>query len=138
MKKRMNIGLVLGKFHQSAVEAMREEAQATAIENSIYIVATAWTPGAMEFPLAARRLLEREDIDGLAVLGIIERGETKHGIVMAQAVTNALIGLQLQFMKPVGVGILGPDISPSQIPVRLRPYARSAVQAAFHMFTSEV
>jgi 6,7-dimethyl-8-ribityllumazine synthase len=133
----MNIGLVLGKFHQSEVEAMRDEAHETAAEHSIHIVAIAWTPGAMEFPLAAKRFLEREDINALAVLGIIERGETRHGIVMAQAVINALIGLQLQFMKPIGVGILGPEIFPSQVPERLRPYARSAVQAAHHMLKAD-
>jgi hypothetical protein len=36
----MNIGLVLGKFRQLEVEAMREEAYATAGEHSIHIVAT--------------------------------------------------------------------------------------------------
>ena len=32
-------------------------------------------------------------------------------------------------MKPVGVGILGPGINPSQIPPRIRPYAAAAVNA---------
>jgi 6,7-dimethyl-8-ribityllumazine synthase len=71
------------------------------------------------------------------VLGIIERGETKHGIVMAQAVTDALIALQLELMKPIGMEILGPDIVPSQIPARIRPYARAATTAVHHMLSTE-
>jgi len=78
---------------------------------------------------ALKRLLRDTRVDGAVVLGIIESGETKHGFVMAQAVINAIIDLQLEFMKPVGVGIIGPEILPSQIPSRVRPFARRAVQA---------
>jgi len=60
---------------------------------------------------------------GLALLGIIERGETKRGIIMAQAMTSALIGLQLQFMKPIGLGIPRARDFPGQMAARLRPYA---------------
>jgi 6,7-dimethyl-8-ribityllumazine synthase len=78
-------------------------------------------------------LLVQGAVDGVVVLGIIERGETMHGVVMGHAVTSTLIQLQLEFMKPVGMGILGPDIFPSQIAARLRPYARSATAAVSHM-----
>jgi 6,7-dimethyl-8-ribityllumazine synthase len=131
----MNIGLVIGKFHHSEADAMREEAEETALEYRLNIVSAAWIPGAMEAPLMAKRLIQSDSVDGLVVLGIIERGETKHGIVMAQAVITALIGLQLEYMKPIGVGILGPDIFPSQIPARVRPYARSAIKAVHHMLS---
>ena len=63
------------------------------------------------------------------VLGIIERGETKHGLVMGQAVISALIQLQLEKMKPIGIGILGPEILPNQIESRLLTYAKKAVEA---------
>ncbi len=69
----------------------------------------------------------------MAVLGVIERGETAHGRVMAQAVIKAIVDLQLETMKPVGVGILGPEILPDQIQSRLRPYARHAVLAVRSM-----
>ena len=87
----------------------------------------------MEKPLAVKRLLTRDNIDGAVVLGIIERGETAHGRVMGQAVIQALIGLQLETGKPVGIGILGPDILPDQIPPRLVPYAQDAVRAVHAM-----
>ncbi|MDR3517578.1 MAG: 6,7-dimethyl-8-ribityllumazine synthase [Azospirillaceae bacterium] len=123
------IGLVLGRFHRTEAEDMQREAQATATRLGLDIVATTWVPGSMEAPLATRRLLLRDDIDAVAVLGIIEAGETGHGLVMGQAVIKSLIELQLDFMKPVGVGILGPQIQPSQIPSRVRPFARAAVEA---------
>jgi 6,7-dimethyl-8-ribityllumazine synthase len=54
---------------------------------------------------------------------------------MGQAVIQALIGLQLETGKPVGIGILGPEILPDQIPLRLAPYARDAVRAVHAMLS---
>lgn len=122
-----SIGIVLGSFHKDLVIRMRDAARDESAKRGLSIAEEVWVPGSMEKPLAAKRLLLRDSIDGVVVLGIIERGETKHGMVMGIAVTNALIGLQLEFMKPIGLGILGPEIHPSQIPPRIEPYARSAV-----------
>jgi 6,7-dimethyl-8-ribityllumazine synthase len=90
-------------------------------------------PGSYEVPLALKALLADGGIDAAVVLGIIERGETAHGLVMANAVMPKLLDLQLEHMKPVGIGILGPEIFPSQIEPRIRPYARAAAEAAIRM-----
>ena len=74
-----------------------------------------------------------KEIDAAVVLGIIERGETAHGLVMAQSVSNKILDIQLDHMKPVGMGILGPEIFPSQISARVEPYARAAAEAAIRM-----
>jgi len=126
MKK---IAIVLGSFHKKEVGMMLEEAQKTAAELGLNIVEEVWVPGSVEKPLAIKRLLLKPGIDGVVTLGIIEKGSTKHGFVMGQAVMDAVIQLQLEFMKPIGLGILGPDIEPDQIPPRLLPYARAAVEA---------
>ena len=134
MSKR--IAVVMGSFHKKEVtqmlEAAREEAQKLGLE----IAEEVWVPGSIEKPLALKRLLQRDDIDGAATLGIIERGETKHGFVMGQVVTKAIIDLQLETMKPIGLGILGPEILPEQIPPRLDGYARAAVAATAHMLNA--
>ncbi|HAI68124.1 MAG TPA: 6,7-dimethyl-8-ribityllumazine synthase [Gammaproteobacteria bacterium] len=128
-----NIAIVLGSFHRSKVEQMLEQARVTAKECELNIVAEQWVHGSMEKPLALKRLLMEEKVDGALALGIIESGETKHGLVMGYAVINAMIQLQLELMKPIGVGILGPEILPSQIPSRLKPYAKEAVIALKEM-----
>ncbi len=56
---------------------------------------------------------------------------------MGQAVVQALIDLQLEFMKPIGMGILGPGIFPSQIASRVRPYARAATLAVCRMLQEQ-
>lgn len=130
------IGIVLGSFHRREVEEMLDEARSVAARRQLEIVAEVWVPGSMEKPLAVKRLLQRSDVAGAVTLGIIERGETEHGSVMGHSVIGSLIALQLEFMKPVGVGILGPGINPSQIPPRIRPYAAAAVEAVATMLAN--
>lgn len=124
------IAIVLGSFHLEKVNEMLDEARKTAAELSVEIAEEIWVHGSIEKPLALKRVLQKESIHGAVALGLIERGETKHGLVMGQVVYDAIIRLSLEFMKPIGLGILGPEILPSQIPSRLRSYAREAVKAA--------
>lgn len=130
-----NIALVLGAFHKKEVNQMLVCARDEAVKNNLQIIEEVWVPGSIEKPLALKRLLMRDDVDGAVVLGIIERGETKHGLVMGYVVYDAIIKLQLEFMKPIGLGILGPEILPDQIPPRLEGYARAAVAATAKMLT---
>ena len=127
------IALVMGSFHKVEVTTMLEAARTQAAELDLEIVEEVWVNGSIEKPLALKRLLMRDDIDGAAALGIIERGSTKHGFVMGQVVYDAIIRLQLEFMKPIGLGILGPEILPDQIEPRLRPYAKKAIEATAGM-----
>ena len=83
----------------------------------------------MEIPLALDRMLSNEDIAGAFCLGIIEKGETDHGLVMGQGVVKTILELQLVHNKPIGLGIIGPGADPSHLPSRLEPHARHAVQA---------
>lgn len=128
-----NIAIVLGSFHKKEVGMMLAEAQKTATELGLNIVEEVWVPGSVEKPLALKRLLMKPEVDGAVALGIIEKGGTSHGFVMGQSVMDAVIQLQLEFMKPIGMGILGPDIEPDQISSRILPYARAAVEATAKM-----
>jgi len=131
--KKENIAIVLGSFHKKEITQMLEVARNEAKNLNLNIVEEVWVPGSLEKPLIIKKLLKKNDIVGLAVLGIIEKGGTKHGLVMGQVVTQAIIDLQLQFEKPIGMGILGPEIEPDQIPSRLDSYARASVLALAEM-----
>ncbi len=123
------IVIILGSFHKQEVSKMLAEARKAAAENQLEILAEIWVAGSFEKPLALKQAFLKYNPDAAVVLGIIERGQTKHGLVMGQAVASAIINLQLEFLKPVGMGILGPEILPEQIAPRLLPYARAAVEA---------
>jgi 6,7-dimethyl-8-ribityllumazine synthase len=52
---------------------------------------------------------------------------------MGLTVMQSILNLELEYMKPVGIGILGPEILPSQIPSRLLPTAKKATLAVISM-----
>lgn len=108
---------------------MISHAESEAAECGLEITDVVWVPGSMEAPLATARLLENERIAGVACLGIIEKGQTSHGLAMGQAVIKSLVDLQIGYDKPVGLGIIGPGAEPEHIESRLEPHARAAIKA---------
>ena len=129
----MNLGIVCGAFHREEVERMLEFARDEADSKNWEVSEVVWVPGSMEAPLALDRLLQYGGIQGAVVLGIIERGETDHGLVMGQSVTRAIIELQIKHNKPIGLGIIGPGAEPEHVGPRLEPHARAAVGAVAAM-----
>ena len=127
------IAIVCGSFHKEEIERMLEYAEDQASKESLTITDVVWVPGAMEVPLAVDRLLADEEINGVACLGIIEKGQTQHGLAMGQAVIKTIIELQLVHEKPVGLGIIGPGAETEHIEPRLEPHARAAVSAITKM-----
>tara|TARA_B100001248_G_scaffold261496_1_gene252885 strand:- start:1603 stop:1995 length:393 start_codon:yes stop_codon:yes gene_type:complete len=130
----MRIVAVCGSFHKSEIQSMLDFAKDEADKWSIEIAEVIWVPGSMEVPLALRRVLEQ--YDGAICLGIIEKGETLHGSAMGNAVIKSVVDLQLDFNKPIGLGIIGPGAEPHHIAPRLEPHARAAVNAVRVMNTT--
>ena len=129
----MKIAAVCGSFHKEEIQRMLEYAENEANINGAKISKIIWVPGSMEVPLALDRLLKDIEVDAAIALGIIERGETQHGLVMGQAVTRSVIELQIKYDKSIGLGIIGPGAEKHHIEPRLEPHARSAVNAVIKM-----
>ena len=127
------ISIICGSYHKEEISRMLEFAQQEAELLGLEIAEVVWVPGSMEIPLALERQLRRDEIDAAACLGIIEKGQTKHGLAMGQAVTKAIVDLQLKHDKPIGLGIIGPGAKPEHIEPRIEPHARAAVAAIYSM-----
>lgn len=127
MKK--HIALVTGDFHQDLAEEMVSFAKEQAKELDMEVVHEVRVAGSYEAPLVIDRLLARDDVDAVAALGYVEKGETLHGEVMGHVVHDALVRLQLEYKKPVGVGIIGPGATAEQAQVRKEGAAKAAIIA---------
>lgn len=123
------IAIVCARFHREHVETMLDIAQRRCEDFGIEVVEVIWVPGSLEIPLALKGLISRDDIEGAACLGVIEKGETQHGLVLGQAVVKTLLELQLEYDKPIGLGIIGPGALPKHVKQRLVPHARGAIDA---------
>lgn len=128
----MKIALVASEFNAPIADRMLDAAMARADKLGADIVAVVRVPGAWEIPLAVKVLLAREDVDAAVAIGAVVKGETGHDELIAETVAPALMRLQLETGKPVGLGITGPDMTWAQAEARVMNAAR-AVEAAVRM-----
>lgn len=125
----MNIGIVRAKFNEEYTHEMLEAAKEQANKRRLEVVEILEVPGAHEIPVATAKLLEHDEIDGVAVLGAVIKGATDHDEVICQNVSKQLLELQCEHGKPVGFGVIGPNVSWSQVETRTEKYAHGAVNA---------
>lgn len=129
------VAIIAGEYHKETVKKMINEADSVLAEHNLSLFDICWVPGSMEKPLALKHFLKLDEVDAAVVLGVIEKGETMHGEIMGHSVINAILSLQLEFMKPIGIGIIGPGVDDNQIEERIIPYAKNAVKAVVSMLS---
>jgi 6,7-dimethyl-8-ribityllumazine synthase len=95
-----NFAIVASKYNGRYVDAMLRAAKSefTAAKASVKIVRV---PGAFEIPLVAARLARSGDLAGIVCLGVILRGATTHAQHIGEAVSDALMQIQVQHGVPV-------------------------------------
>ena len=127
----MNIAIVAADFHKEIVEKMILHARSEAKKHGMKVVAVSKRSGCFDIPLALKRLLARNDIHGVVVLGAVVQGETCHDEVVAYTAAEKIASLSLQFDKPVGYGITGPRMTIAQAKNRAKDFAvRSTIAVA--------
>ena len=116
----VTLGLVLAQYdkHGALLEEMEASAREAASDRDADIVTTLRVPGAYDTPLAADRLARREDVDAVAVLGVIIEGDTDHDQVIAAAAAEGLTEVSLDRDTPVTLGIIGPGMSADEAAAR--------------------
>lgn len=72
-------------------------------------IETAWVPGAMEIPLAAKRMAASGQYDGVVCLGAVIRGATPHFEYVSAEVAKGVAMIQLDTGVPVAFGVLTTD-----------------------------
>jgi 6,7-dimethyl-8-ribityllumazine synthase len=133
VREVVRLGIVASEFNMDIVLPMLEFAKRHAEFLGAEIAAEVMVPGVYDLPLAAKKLVEREEIDAVVSLGAVIEGETQHDEVIMQHAARKLIDLGLQYNKPVTLGISGPGMTRLQALERVNDYARRAVEAAVKM-----
>lgn len=96
--------IVASQYNARYVDAMLRAAKATLTQAGAKIQIVR-VPGAYEIPVVAARLARRSEdenrVAAIICLGVILRGETVHAAHIGEAVSQALMTLQLQHEIPV-------------------------------------
>ncbi len=132
-KKTVSLGIVCANFNLDITEPMLREAVAFAKKEGADVKAVVEVPGAYEIPFAVKKLLKRKDIDAVATVGAVIKGETMHDEVIMFSIGSELARLSLEFEKPVGLGVSGPGQTYEQAKARIKEYAHRSVSAALKM-----
>ena len=123
------LGFVVSEFNRDITYQMellgREHAQFLGAE----VATVVYVPGVYDMPIAARKLLRREDIDAIVTIGCVIQGETAHDEIVVSQAARKLMDLSIEYDKPVTLGITGPKMSRPDAHKRV-DYAKRAVEAA--------
>lgn len=104
-------GIVISRFNSFLVEALLSGAVDTILrhggkEEDIEIVRV---PGAVEIPLAAKRMAASKKYDAIIALGAVIRGGTPHFEFVANENSKGLAQVCMDYDLPVAFGVLTVD-----------------------------
>lgn len=109
--KGLKFGIIVGRFNEfissklleGAIDALTRHGVA---ENDISI---AWSPGAFEIPLIAKKMATTNDYDSIICLGAVIRGATAHFEYVSSEVSKGIAHVSLDTEVPVIFGVLTTD-----------------------------
>ncbi|HLW72315.1 MAG TPA: 6,7-dimethyl-8-ribityllumazine synthase [Candidatus Binataceae bacterium] len=135
----MKIALVVSDFNFDVTSLMLERARRHAEFLGAEVSQVIHVPGVFDMPLAVKKLLKRKDVDGVAILGAVIKGDTNHDELITAPVAGAAVNLALQFDKPIGLGITGPGMDRMQALDRI-DNAKNAVESVvrLHKLVKEI
>jgi 6,7-dimethyl-8-ribityllumazine synthase len=99
--KGARFGVIASQYNAKYVNAMLGAAKAELKRAGAKEVQVIRVPGAYEIPVVAAQLARKSAVDAIICLGVILRGETTHAAHIGEAVSHALMQIQLQWGIPV-------------------------------------
>lgn len=99
------IGIVAAEFNETITGRLLEGVKQELTRQKVAYMAVR-VPGAVELPLVAQNVLEREDIEAVIALGCVIKGETDHYDMVLRSCTDGLTRVALDTKKPVIQGVL--------------------------------
>src|SRR6266581_576766 len=101
--------IVASQYNATYVNAMLRSAQSELKRAGVARIRIVRVPGAFEIPVVAAQLARRAQVTSppsskfaaIICLGVILRGETTHAAHIGEAVTRALMEIQLRYEVPV-------------------------------------
>ena len=129
----VSVGIAVARFNSYVTHRMLEicieRLESLGVDpNAITVV---HVPGAVELPLAAKKLAERDDVDAVVTLGAVINGQTAHFEHVATIASSGVARVAEETGKPVIFGVLT-TYSTDQAVARV-PHAEGYAAAAVEM-----
>jgi 6,7-dimethyl-8-ribityllumazine synthase len=102
MGKKSRVAVVASRFNSAFTDALVEHTLSEFMHlHPDAIVDLHYVPGAFELPFAVEYLARYAPPDAIIVLGVIIRGETPHGDIVANSVTQMLHQISVKHLIPI-------------------------------------
>ena len=104
----LRIGIVVSRWNNDITDSLRRGAEraliACGVREADIIIAE--VPGAFEIPVACAKLAASGNVDAIAALGCVIKGETAHFEYVSDAAMQGIREVALEYKIPVTCGIL--------------------------------
>ncbi len=129
-----SIGIVMSEFNSHVGEALLKACHHELLKLGVKDdrIVLAKVPGALESPLALKKMAQSKKFDALIALGAVIRGETFHFEVVANHSAKSIMDVQLEFSIPIVNAILTTE-NDEQAMERTSVKGAEAAQVAIQM-----
>jgi 6,7-dimethyl-8-ribityllumazine synthase len=129
-----SIGIVMSDFNSHVGEALLKACHHELLKLGVKDdrIVLAKVPGALESPLALKKMAQSKKFDALIALGAVIRGETFHFEVVANHSAKSIMDVQLEFSMPIVNAILTTE-NDEQAMERTSVKGAEAAQVAIQM-----
>lgn len=109
--EQIKIGIVASRFNEFIVSKLVDGARDGLVRHNVSEdnITLAWTPGAFEIPLIAKKMAESGDYDAIICLGAVIRGATSHYDYVCNEVSKGIASISLKSGVPVMFGVVTTD-----------------------------
>jgi 6,7-dimethyl-8-ribityllumazine synthase len=115
---------------EALVKACHQELLNLGVKDERIVLAK--VPGALESPLALKKMAQTKKFDALIAMGAVIRGETFHFEVVANHSAKSIMDVQLEFSMPIVNAILTTE-NDEQAMERASVKGKEAAQVAIQM-----
>jgi 6,7-dimethyl-8-ribityllumazine synthase len=107
----LRVALVVSRFNDFITRRLADGALDGLTRHGVErdAITVAWVPGAVEIPLVATELAERDDVDAVIAIGCVIRGATSHYDHVCSMVASGVATAALATRTPVVFGVLTTD-----------------------------
>lgn len=129
-----SIGIVMSEFNSHVGEALLKACHHELLKLGVKDdrIVLAKVPGALESPLALKKMAQSKKFDALIAIGAVIRGETFHFEVVANHSAKSIMDVQLEFSMPIVNAILTTE-NDEQAMERTSVKGKEAAQVALQM-----
>ncbi len=109
--KGLKFGVVVSRFNEVITTRLLDGAKDAFVRHGVAEadIDVAWTPGALEIPLVAKKLVQSGNYSAVICLGAVIRGGTSHFEYVASEVNRGIARVSLDTGVPVIQGIITAD-----------------------------